>query len=70
MNLWIRSLNEAPGNKHPLNVNFSHVNWAEANDHFKHSSFCWALLLNGLKNYLEDNYLENGIIIPFKKDRS
>ncbi len=43
-------------------VKFSHVNWQKDNDHFKHSSFCWAMLLNGLKNYLE-----KGIIIPFKE---
>lgn len=42
-------------------LKFSHVNWSENNDHFKHSSFCWAMLLNGLKNYLE-----KGIIIPFE----
>ena len=41
-------------------VKFSHVNWPKDNHHFKHSSFCWALLLNGLKNYLE-----KGIVIPF-----
>lgn len=43
-------------------LNFSHVNWPESNNHFKHSSFCWAMLLNGLKNYLE-----KGVIIPFKE---
>ncbi|PWH82834.1 SRPBCC domain-containing protein [Algibacter marinivivus] len=43
-------------------LKFSHVNWLEANHHFKHSSFCWAMLLNGLKNYLE-----KGIIIPFEE---
>lgn len=43
-------------------VEFSHVNWPEQNHHFKHSSFCWALLLNGLKNYLE-----KGIVIPFEE---
>ncbi len=43
-------------------VNFSHKNWKEANHNFKHSSFCWAMLLNGLKNYLE-----KGVIIPFEK---
>ncbi|MEN3322550.1 SRPBCC domain-containing protein [Mariniflexile soesokkakense] len=42
-------------------VKFSHVNWQEANNHFKHCSFCWALLLNGLKNYLE-----KGIVVPFE----
>jgi len=43
-------------------LKFSHKNWQELNHNFKHSSFCWAMLLNGLKNYLE-----NGIIIPFEK---
>ena len=42
-------------------VKFSHINWQEANHHFKHASFCWAMLLNGLKNYLE-----KGVIIPFE----
>ena len=42
-------------------LRFSHRGWPEDNDHFKHSSFCWALLLNGLKNYLE-----KGIVIPFE----
>ena len=41
---------------------FFHKGWDEANDHFKHSSFCWAMLLNGLKNYLE-----KGEIIPFEE---
>jgi len=43
-------------------LKFSHINWKEDNHHFKHSSFCWAMLLNGLKNYLE-----KGIIIPFEE---
>lgn len=42
-------------------VAFSHTGWREANHHFKHTSFCWALLLNALKNYLEKD-----IIVPFK----
>lgn len=42
-------------------VKFCHVNWQNDNHHFKHSSFCWAMLLNGLKNYLEKE-----IIIPFE----
>ena len=42
-------------------LRFFHKDWPECNDHFKHSSFCWALLLNGLKDYLE-----KGIIIPFE----
>ena len=43
-------------------LNFSHVDWAETNFEFKNSSFCWAMLLFGLKNYLE-----KGIIIPFEE---
>ena len=43
-------------------VKFWHINWPECNAEFKHSSFCWAMLLNGLKNYLE-----KGLIIPFEK---
>lgn len=42
-------------------VKFSHVDWQYANNHFKTASFCWAMLLNGLKNYLEKE-----IIVPFK----
>lgn len=41
-------------------LRFSHIGWPKDNDHLKHSSFCWAMLLNGLKNYVE-----KGIIIPF-----
>lgn len=41
-------------------VKFSHIGWAACNAHFRRSSFCWAMLLNGLKNYVE-----NGIIVPF-----
>ena len=43
-------------------VRFSHEDWPSDNDHFKHSSFCWAMLLNGLKNYLE-----KGVVIPFEQ---
>tara|TARA_R110001583_G_C5662995_1_gene409833 strand:+ start:290 stop:718 length:429 start_codon:yes stop_codon:yes gene_type:complete len=41
-------------------LKFSHENWLESNNHFKHTSFCWALLLNGLKNYLEKD-----VVVPF-----
>jgi hypothetical protein len=39
---------------------FYHKGWRSANHHFKHSSYCWALLLSGMKNYIE-----KGIIVPF-----
>ena len=43
-------------------VKFSHENWPVINDHFKTASFCWAMLLNGLKAYLE-----KGVIVPFSE---
>ena len=43
-------------------VKFWHIGWPECNAHFRRSSFCWAMLLNGLKNYVE-----RGIIIPFEE---
>jgi uncharacterized protein YndB with AHSA1/START domain len=43
-------------------VKFSHINWPNSNNHFRTASFCWALLLNGLKNYIE-----KGIILPFEE---
>lgn len=45
-------------------VQFSHRNWLKNNHHFRHSAYCWAILLKGLKNYLE-----KGVIVPFN-DRS
>ena len=51
---------------HPKNdkvhIEFWHKNWQECNAHFKTSSFCWALLLKGLKDYLE-----KGVVIPYKE---
>ena len=41
---------------------FWHTGWPECNAHFRRSSFCWAMLLNGLKNYVE-----KGVIIPFEE---
>ena len=41
-------------------LQFWHMGWSECNAHYRTASFCWAMLLNGLKNYLE-----KGIVIPF-----
>ncbi len=43
-------------------LDFAHKGWQKNNNEFRQSSFCWAMLLNGLKNYLE-----KGIIIPFEQ---
>lgn len=45
-------------------LKFWHVGWPFCNEHFRRSSFCWAILLTGLKNYIE-----KGAIVPFQ-DRS
>ena len=47
-----------------VQVRFWHSDWLECNAHFRTASFCWAMLLNGLKDYVE-----HGKVIPFE-DRS
>ncbi len=44
-----------------VQLKFWHKNWPHCNEHFRHSSYCWAILLGYLKNYLE-----NGIVVPFE----
>lgn len=43
-------------------VSFSHKGWKENNHHYRNSSYCWAVLLKGLKNLLE-----KGEKLPFEK---
>lgn len=43
-------------------LRFWHVGWPKLNTEFKQSSYCWAILLKGLKDYLEKD-----IIIPFEE---
>jgi hypothetical protein len=45
-----------------VQLHFWHKNWQDCNTEFKQSSFCWAMLLNGLKNYVE-----KGIVISFEE---
>jgi hypothetical protein len=42
-------------------VQFWHTGWPDCNAHFKTASYCWAILLKGLKDYLE-----KGDIVPFE----
>ena len=42
-------------------VQFFHKDWPKCNHHYRRSSYCWALLLKGLKDYVE-----RGIILPFE----
>jgi uncharacterized protein YndB with AHSA1/START domain len=53
------SIEELKGNTW---LHFFHKDWQTENQHFKHSSYCWAVLLKGLKNYLEQD-----LIIPFEE---
>jgi hypothetical protein len=53
-------IEEISNNK--VQLHFWHKNWQDCNAEFKQSSFCWAMLLNGLKKYVE-----KGIVIPFNE---
>ena len=44
-----------------IQLKFWHIGWPECNHHFRRSSFCWAILLFNLKNYVE-----KGTIVPFE----
>ncbi len=37
-------------------LRFEHRNWSQINDHFRRSSFCWALYLNDLKKHVEQKF--------------
>ncbi len=43
-------------------VEFEHKDWTEAHQEFRSASYCWAMLLNTLKAYLE-----KGIIVIFEE---
>lgn len=43
-------------------LDFYHIDWPEANDHFKISSYCWAAYLRILKRYLE-----KGEFVPYQE---
>ncbi len=42
-------------------IDFFHRHWREANEHYRISNFCWAILLQGLKQYVE-----TGVVVPFE----
>lgn len=44
-----------------VQLQFWHKDWPVCNHHFRRSSYCWAILLQGLKNYME-----KGVIVPFE----
>ena len=41
------------GNEGVTEVRFRHADWAEANEHYRVSCFCWAMYLRLLKRYVE-----------------
>ena len=41
-------------------VEFYHRGWAESNDHYRISTFCWAMYLRLLRKYVE-----TGKIVPY-----
>lgn len=34
-------------------VRFAHTSWARINDHFRRTSYCWAMYLNDLRKFVE-----------------
>jgi hypothetical protein len=50
----------AKGNS--TDVHFYHEGWPQANEHFKISSFCWAMYLRILKRNIE-----KGELVPYEK---
>ncbi len=42
-------------------VHFSHTGWADASEHYRVSSFCWAMYLRLLKRYVE-----HGEVVPYE----
>jgi len=36
-------------------LRFDHTEWRGINDHFRRTSWCWAMYLRGLKKYLEES---------------
>ena len=43
-------------------VEFNHRNWDGTIDHFRHSSYCWAMYLRHLKRFVEE-----GIVVPYSE---
>ncbi len=43
-------------------VRFHHIGWPESGDHFRTSSFCWAMYLRLLKRFVE-----NGEVVPYER---
>jgi len=46
-------------------LRFDHTEWRSINDHFRRTSYCWALYMRGLKKYVEE-----GLITPYGKRTS
>lgn len=44
---------EEHSKKQQTTVRFQHLNWAEVNDHFRRTNFCWAIYFGKLKTCLE-----------------
>lgn len=48
---------EIRGNNNTVRLRFEHQGWPAINDHFRTSSYCWAMYLRCLKRYVEMNEL-------------
>jgi len=53
------TLAQLPGDA--VKVRFQHTGWAEHTDHFRTSSYCWAMYLRLMKRYVE-----TGEVVPYE----
>lgn len=49
-------------NNEDTEIQFYHSQWRHQNHEYRKTNFCWAILLMGLKNYVEHN-----VVIPFSE---
>jgi uncharacterized protein YndB with AHSA1/START domain len=47
---------------HGTQVRFHHTGWPESNEHFRISSYCWAMYLRLLRRYVEE-----GEVVPYER---
>ena len=48
-----------PINRQAQILRFEHRNWRSVNEHFRKTSYFWAMYLNDMKNLLEKDFHEN-----------
>jgi uncharacterized protein YndB with AHSA1/START domain len=50
------------GNSHGTTVQFTHLGWPNANEHYRVTCYCWAMYLRLLRRYVE-----HGEVVPYER---